>query len=216
MNDLVVLVPGAGVGGADLLPMAWRLQRCGYRVKIFFCITWGKPLAESTRQLYHWLSKQPDPRIHLVGHSLGGLVILRCLADYPWTRAGRIVTVGTPHTNITMAQRVLRLPVARWLVGRGVASALPLLPLPIPAGREVGAIAGTHKLGVRAFFLAVPSPNDSVISVQETQHPAIAQHTVLKVSHNGMLISRAVAEEVDAFLRNGRFKSSEHRRAEYH
>lgn len=207
MKDLVVLVPGAGIGGADLLPMACRFQRCGYRAKVFFCLTWAKPLADSARQLYHWLSKQPEPLIHLVGHSLGGLVILRCLADYPWVRAGRIVTVGTPHTNIAIAQHLLRVPGGHWLVGRGVASALPLLPLQLPAGREIGAIAGAMDRGANTFW-SVPSPSDRIVSVQETQHPAIAQHIVLGVSHNGMLFSRAVVEAVDAFLRNGRFNSS--------
>jgi pimeloyl-ACP methyl ester carboxylesterase len=209
MNDLIALVPGAGIGGLDLLPMAWRLRRRGYRVRIFFCLTWAMPLAQSAHQLYQWLSAQAEPRIHLVGHSLGGLVILQCLAHYRWAIAGRVVTLGTPHTNIAIARQLRRVPLGRWVVGRGVASALPLLPLPVPAGREVGVIAGSRDVG-SGRLLSVPPPNDMAVSVQETQHPEIAQRVVLGVSHVGMLFSRLVADEVEAFLRYGQFRSPGH------
>jgi pimeloyl-ACP methyl ester carboxylesterase len=207
MTDLVALVPGAGVGGADLWLLAWRLRRMGYHVEIFFCLTWAKPLAQSAGQLYRWLLARPEPRIHLVGHSLGGLVILRCLAEYGWAKAGRVVTIGTPHTDITIARQLMRAPMGRWVAGRGVMSALPLLPLRIPAGREVGVIAGNQDWGSGAL-LAVPRPNDMAVSVEETRHPEITQRIVLRVSHVGMLFSRQIADEIDVFLRNGQFTSS--------
>jgi pimeloyl-ACP methyl ester carboxylesterase len=206
-EDLIVLVPGAGIGGADLLPLAWRLRRRGYQVKVFFCITWFKPLAHSARQLHDWLSRQPEPVIHLVGHSLGGLVILHCLAEHDWAKAGRVVTVGTPHTDLTLARQLLRVPGGRWVVGQGPTSALPLLPLHVPAGREIGAIAGDRDWGFGALF-AVPRPNDTIVSVYEAHHPAIPHRATLRVSHTGMLFSDSVAMEVDTFLRHGQFTAS--------
>jgi pimeloyl-ACP methyl ester carboxylesterase len=204
MKDLIVLVPGAGIGGADLLPMAWQLQRRGYRVKVFFCITWFQPLAHSARQLHDWLSQHPEPVIHLVGYSLGGLVILHCLEEHGWAKAGRVVTVGTPHTNIAIARQLMRVPGGRWVVGEGPVSALPLLPINVPAGREIGAIAGNQDWGTGAL-LALPRPNDSIISVDEAHHPATPHRVLLPVSHTGMLFSDSVATEVDTFLREGQF-----------
>ncbi len=206
-GELVVLVPGAGVGGADLLALAWRLRRRGHRAKIFFCPTWALPLAQSARGLHRWLSQQPAPIIHLVGHSLGGLVILRCLAEYNWTRAGRVVTLGTPHADIAVARLGMHLPIGKWVAGRGVATALPLLPLHVPPGREVGAIAGSRSWGL-SLFVTLPPPNDGVICVAETYHPEIAHHIVLPVSHTSMLFSGEVADETAAFLRSGQFNRS--------
>jgi len=207
MKDLIVLVPGAGVGGVDLLPMAWRLRRRGYRVKVFFCLTWAMSLAESARQLHRWLSAQPETVIHLVGYSLGGLVILHCISEHGRAKAGRVVTIGTPHTDITIARQIMRLPGGRWAVGRGATSALPLLPLPIPAGWEIGAIAGNRAGGLGALF-AIPQPNDMMVSVHEAHHPAIRRHIVLPISHVSMLFSRPVADETDAFLQSGQFTAS--------
>ncbi len=208
MRDLVVLVPGVGLSGIDLLAVAWRLRRRGFRTHIFFCVTWALTLTESARRLQHWLAAQPDPLMHLVGHSFGGLVVLRCLAECGWNRPGRVVTMGTPHTDIAVARQVRRLPFGTWAAGPGVDTALPLLPLPVPADREVGTLAGDRSWGL-SFIFPVPSPNDGVICVAETRHPAIAHHLVLPLSHTDLLVSPQAADEVAAFLRRGRFSESQ-------
>jgi hypothetical protein len=51
----------------------------------------------------------------------------------------------------------------------------------------------------------LPAPSDGVVSVAETRLPAARDHIVLGVNHFGMLISRAVARQVCAFLREGAF-----------
>lgn len=91
MNDRVVLVPGVGLAGAELLPMAIRLRRKGYRVSLFWHLTGRQPLEESARRLRAMVEELPDGTVHFVGHSLGGLVVLRMLAArrHPHRRTGR-------------------------------------------------------------------------------------------------------------------------------
>jgi hypothetical protein len=43
------------------------------------------------------------------------------------------------------------------------------------------------------------------VSVSETRLPAMRDHIVLNVNHSGMLVSRAVARQICAFLREGAF-----------
>ena len=46
------------------------------------------------------------PQVHLLGHSLGGLVILRCLERYPMAQPGRVVFLGTPAAGSRAARRL--------------------------------------------------------------------------------------------------------------
>ena len=43
--------------------------------------------------------------------------------------------------------------------------------LDIPTGVEAGAIAGTQRFGLGGLVLRLPSPNDGVVTVDETRHP---------------------------------------------
>jgi hypothetical protein len=70
----------------------------------------------------------------------------------------------------------------------------------------VGSIAGSVAFGLGSIFLDVPEPCDGVVTVDETRLPGLADHLVLPVSHSGMLVSREVAGQTAAFLRNGRFE----------
>ena len=51
----------------------------------------------------------------------------------------------------------------------------------------------------------MPLPNDGVVAIEETRHPQLADHLVMRVAHSEMLVSSAVARQVAAFLESGRF-----------
>src|SRR6185503_11149485 len=108
--ERVILVPGLGIAGVDLIPLAIRLRRKGYRVSVFWHFTGRPTLEESARRLFDMAGRHEEDVVHFVGHSLGGIVALRMLADHAWDRPGRVVTLGTPHAGITAARRVAKLP----------------------------------------------------------------------------------------------------------
>lgn len=82
-----------------------------------FPFDWRKPLSASTAQmrdlihrLYATNGKQP---VHIVGHSLGGLVTRATLAQYGdelWPELGRIIFLGTPHYGAALAACRLKFP----------------------------------------------------------------------------------------------------------
>jgi hypothetical protein len=73
-------------------------------------------------------------------------------------------------------------------------------------GCDIGVIAGRMPVGAgRIVAPDLPAPHDGAVSVEETRLPAMRDHIVLNVSHSGMLVSRGVAHQIDAFLRNGAF-----------
>lgn len=61
--------------------------------------------AELTHQALRALRATGAPRVHLVGHSLGGLIICCALAGSPVlsSRAGSVVTIASPHGGAYLA-----------------------------------------------------------------------------------------------------------------
>jgi hypothetical protein len=51
----------------------------------------------------------------------------------------------------------------------------------------------------------LPSPNDGAVALAETQMAAACDSIDLPITHTGMLLSRRVARQVCAFLRDGCF-----------
>ena len=62
-------------------------------------------LAEAARGLTRFLNAVAAETIHLVGRSMGGLVILQMLNDTPRSDIGRIVLLGTPYRDSTALKR---------------------------------------------------------------------------------------------------------------
>ncbi|MGE0581871.1 MAG: esterase/lipase family protein [Steroidobacteraceae bacterium] len=150
--------------------------------------------------------------VHLVGHSLGGLLILRAL-ERARRRAlplppGRVVLLGSPVAGSDAAATLLRRPVLRRALGRSGA-VLAAAPAPRAGsacdGREIGVIAGSRPAGLGRFIAHFHEPNDGTVAVRETRYAGAADSIVLPVSHTGMLLSRRVALEAARFLRQGRF-----------
>ena len=159
--------------------------------------------------MFDIITKLTARKIHLVGHSLGGLLALQLrLLDHPNPDTERTVLLGSPYHGSYVATTFSRHRLTRWLLGKSVTQGI-LQHRPEwngMAGVDVGVIAGCGKIGMGLFLPSLPRPHDGLITVAETQVPG-AEHIVLKVSHTAMLISSEVARQTCEFLRNGRFSS---------
>lgn len=204
--DTVVLVHGLWAHGIAMELMRRRIGRCGYRALAYSYPSMRLTLTENTERLIRYCRGLAAPRVHFVGHSLGGLVVLRVLESATGFVPGRTVLIGTPFVGSFAAQRLAQLPGGRAALGRSfpewLESARPMLD-----GRfEIGVIAGKLPIGLgRLVAPGLPGPSDGVVSVAETRLPAMRDHVVLNVSHSGMVLSRVVAHQICAFLRDGAF-----------
>lgn len=210
MADSVVLVPGLAFGGTEMFLLSRRLRRRGYRVTLFRHCPWRGTLTDKAKALHHVLSTIDSPAVHLVGHSMGGLVLLQMLTDHPDDCAGRVVLLGSPINGSLAAERVFRLPLGKLLLGKCMTSACRAAPLSLPPDREIGSIAGRINLGT-GWLLWLPRPNDSVVAVRETQRSEMKDTSVLAASHMSMLLSSRVARQVDSFLQTGAFAADSSR-----
>ena len=204
-GELVVLVHGLWMGRAIWLLVARRLRREGYRVAAFSYPSVRQGLAESAGALENFTRDCRARRVHLVGHSLGGLVVLRLLRHAHGLPLGRAVLLGCPAAGCDIAEQLARNRAGRFLLGTALPQWTPADAAPALRRIEVGAIAGTRRLGVGALLVRLAPPNDGVVRVQETVVAGLTDHLVLPVSHSGMVFSPRVANEIVAFLHSGRF-----------
>lgn len=206
MTETVILVHGLWVHGLTMELMRRRVARGGYRALAYSYPSMRLTLTENADRLARYCRDLAVPRVHFVGHSLGGLIVLRTLERAAGFTAGRAVLTGTPYVESFAARRLARLPGGRAALGRSLPEWL-VSERPAPDARhEIGVIAGRLPVGIgRIVAPDLPVPNDGVITVAETRLPAMRDHIVLNVSHFGMLLSRAVARQICNFLREGAF-----------
>jgi pimeloyl-ACP methyl ester carboxylesterase len=149
--------------------------------------------------------RELPPPVHLVGHSLGGLLLLRFAALAP-VPLGRIVLLGSPVNGSRAARAFAQLPGAAIVFGALAGSELLREePSRWRGSPDVGVIAGSHSLGFGRFIGHLPEPNDGTVAVDETRLDGAADHVVLPVSHTGLLVATEVVDATVRFLNSGRF-----------
>ena len=205
IKETVVLVHGLWMRGWVMAWLGWRLRRCGFHTVAFSYPSVRSTLVENALRLSRFVAGLDAARIHFMGHSLGGMLLLKMLATHPDPRTGRIVLVGCPCRSNYVASKLARSKLGRLLIGRSVLQWLDQ-PAPISTMRyEVGVVAGCKPMGAGRLVGGVPQPNDGVVAVAETALPGASDQIVLNVCHSGMLISNRVARQACAFLYQGKF-----------
>lgn len=203
--ETVILIHGLWMRGPVMLAHRRWLRAQGFAAYSFSYPSWRAGLADNARLLADFVAKTPGTVIHLVAHSLGGLVTLKMLAHDPDPRIGRVVLMGTPYTACHCGSTLAATSMLAGLVGRTFADWFGEPRPELPPAIEIGIIAGTRRVSLGRVIPGLARPNDGLIAVDETTLPTAADRVALPVSHSGMLVSRACAAQVACFLRSGRF-----------
>jgi pimeloyl-ACP methyl ester carboxylesterase len=205
LPETVVLVPGIWTPSLEQALLARRLRRCGYRPLRFSYRSVRRTIRHNAVRLVRRVQELKAERIHLVGHSLGGLVILQALEDNPGLIDGRIVLLGSPVRGSTVARRIDRHCWSRWLIGRSGDHGLLGDGPRWQCKQPLGVIAGSRSLGIGRLLGGLSGVNDGVVNLEETIIVDVQDSIVVHSTHIGLLFSRRVAEQVCAFLNQGRF-----------
>ena len=189
--ETVVLVHGIWMTSLELLLLARRLRRCGYRTLRFRYRSLLRPVRQNAACLARRVRQLPAGKIHLVGHSLGGLVMLQALQDHPDLITGRIVLLGSPVRGSAVARCVAGRRVLRWLIGRSGEQGL-LGGGPCWRGwQSLGVIAGRRSLGIGRLMGGLSGANDGVVNLEETSIEGARGGIVVESTHMGLLTSRS-------------------------
>ncbi len=210
MSTVVVYVHGLWQRGAESLWLRRRLARdVPAQTRTFTYPSVAADATSNARALAQHLAAIPADTLHLVGHSLGGLMIWKAFEEEqvgPQLPPGRVVMMGPPLRGSRAARNLSQLPFGRKIMGRGVAQELlTVRERRWTSPRPLGVIAGDAGLGLGRLTGSLGGASDGTILVDETRIEGEADHVVLRVSHTGMVFSARVASAAAVFLNTGRF-----------
>jgi pimeloyl-ACP methyl ester carboxylesterase len=206
MSEHVILLHGLWMRGFALSMLHHRLMEAGFRVHRFDYLSVAASEQHILERLHERITRLANEAdaVHLVGHSLGGLLALRACSEGELLPPGRIVCLGSPLRGSAAARGF-----ARW--GRGGELLLGHNRQLLEQGferwdgsRQVGVIAGRVALGLGAVLGHLEGEHDGTVAVAETRLPGLADHCVVESSHPRLLFAPAVARRVACYLREGR------------
>jgi pimeloyl-ACP methyl ester carboxylesterase len=203
----VVCIHGLWMNGME---MAWLRRelgkRHGFEVAQFSYHTVSEGMAENTLRLGKFIDDFPADSVHLVGHSLGGVLALQTLKRYPNRKVARVVCLGSPLVDSRAARNLSRWSWGRAMVSKTLREAVLENPLQsADPNHEVGVIGGTLGLGLGMLAGHLEKPHDGVVTETETRLAGLTDHLMLGVNHIGLVLSRKVAAQAAKFLSDGRF-----------
>jgi len=209
VSTVVVYVHGLWLNGWESVLLRRRLSRQLHCRTLSFAYSSARAdMATNVRSLAQFLAGIGADTLHLVGHSMGGLVILELfdLESRPPLPPGRVVLLGSPVQGSLAARNLARRPVGKRLLGLSGREALPVSRERRWRGfRDLGVIAGDVPLGFGRLVGPFREPNDGTVLLAETRLAGAAQHLTLHTSHSALVYSGVAARQTAAFLRNGRF-----------
>jgi pimeloyl-ACP methyl ester carboxylesterase len=192
----VSLVHGYLANKFLLTGLARRLRQRGFQPR-----AWGywnmqcSLLVHAERFARELAARDADPAVgtlHIVTHSMGGIVARAALDRYRPRKLGRIVMLAPPNRGSFVATATAH-TFGRFLKPVAELSTAPdslVNSLPTPEGVEIGVIAAAH---------------DALVSEAST-HPAVPHaHVILPTWHTGLLFREDAAECVAEFLARGSF-----------
>jgi len=199
-GETVVLIHGMGRSWLSMLPLGRALRRDGYRVVLYGYPSTRYGLSDHAAKFATFLATEVFPgaapgTVHLVGHSLGGIVIRQALGETPPPTVGRIVMLAPPNQGLRLAERLARWWILRWLLQPlpelSVAPDAAIQRVPVPQA-EIGIIAGCDDGKVDVAFTHLPGNIE-------------AGHLVVPACHSFLMNRHDVQAATAAFLREGRF-----------
>jgi pimeloyl-ACP methyl ester carboxylesterase len=209
--DTVVCVHGFWSHGTGMYLIKRRLEReFGYRALLFSYRSVHGTLDANANALARFIDQQNVDGVHIVGHSLGGVLALRMLANEVDAPPGRVVCLGSPLTGSRAADFLSAREWAEKIIGRSlpagvVQEAANEWASHLCEQRDIGVIAGNVPLGFGRLVADFDEDNDGTIAVSETRLVGAKDHLVMPVSHKGMLVSSDVADQAGSFLKRGEF-----------
>jgi acetyl esterase/lipase len=206
-GTIVVYVHGLWLNGWESALLRRRLSRfLDCRAVSFAYSSVREGLAQNARALAAFVGGIEADTLHLVGHSMGGLLILALFEAGYCLPPGRVVFLGSPVRGSRAARNLAEWPCGHRLMG--ITAHEALLPVRVRRWgrhRDLGVIAGSLAVGFGRLTGRFDEPSDGTVLVSETHIEGAKQHLTLHTTHSGMVYSPVVARHTATFLRDGRF-----------
>ena len=146
--------------------------------------------------------------IHMVTHSLGGILARQFLQTHQLPPQSRLVMLSPPNGGSEIVDRFKNNPLFKWVVGpagRQLSTDHQSLPNRLnPVSVQVGIITG-NRSREPWFNWLFSGPNDGKVSVTRARLKEMRALLEIPSGHTFIMNNGAVIEQVVFFLQRGRF-----------
>jgi len=208
--ETVILIHAAVVNHRTLSILGRRLGKLGFEVRNLPYPNRRLDVEGCAEFLLADFQKIAEgaPRVHLVGHSMGGLVARRLLYLHQPENFGRLVTLGTPHQGSPLADMLHKWPFYQKLFGPAGQELRTIPPIdqlaPWPPPYEIGLIAGSIPIGPGTLFMTWAS--DGTVAHISSQPPGGTGYAKVPATHTTIPFLKKTARLIARFLKTGRFE----------
>ncbi len=202
-SEAVVLLHGMGRSWVSMALLGHRLKRAGYEIHLFGYSPRRATLDELSGGLQTLIEEKVEARsYHLIGHSLGNIIVRHGFRQNYRSGLERIVMLAPPNGPAVLASSLRHNRLYRWWTGDsgqklGDRAFYQTLPTP---SVDFAVLAGD-----RGHRLAFDEPNDGVIRVENTKLDGMTAFKVLHRTHTFIMLSGETFELCERFLRTGAF-----------
>ncbi|EPH5594818.1 triacylglycerol lipase [Vibrio alginolyticus] len=202
----IIILHGLYMHGLVMQPLSQKLRKLGYETQVLSYNT----VAIDESSLFDSIDHSLNPLTTnvLVGHSLGGLMIKRYLANRkPSTNLiSHVVAIGSPLKGASIVGRIQDLGLGAILGNsphHGLSKHDDAWDLP----QKLGSIAGTMPIGARPLLIRNDNTmSDGTVTVEETRLDGMQDHIEVKQTHTSLIYNTFVPQQIDHFIRTDYFR----------
>lgn len=216
LQPTVIVLHGLARTARSMRRLATAMEEGGLRPLNLDYPSRKHTIQELAQQLVPFIENEVDSEVplHLVSHSMGGLVgrvLMSLLPNHNWQNA---VFIAPPHNGSHLARRLSNHPATQpffhWFygpAGKQVAQEKPELPLPpCPFGVVAGTKARALANPISWFSHTVlEQPSDGTVYVEETHLEMMVDFVEIPANHTTIMNQSDVHAMVLHFFEHGAF-----------
>lgn len=210
-SDYVVILHGIARSSNHMKKLASYLEGNGFNVINLNYPSTTHKIEQLTEIINREIATKvkKDKKLHLVGYSMGGLIVRVLIHKYRYKNLGRVVQLAPPNHGSEVADFVKNFWLYKKIYGPAgqqlITDQEAIKHLFGEVNYELGIIAGNASIDPISSAI-IPGSNDGKVAVERTKLEGMKDHIVIFASHTFFPSNKKVQKQTLCFLQHGKFQ----------